>query len=54
MPWGLSGGLYAGNVGAALAVLKPAFVDVSSGIEERAGVKSVAEMQAFASAVRGA
>jgi phosphoribosylanthranilate isomerase len=54
MPWGLSGGLDAGNVGAALAVLRPAFVDVSSGIEERAGVKSVAKMQAFADAVRGA
>jgi phosphoribosylanthranilate isomerase len=52
MPWGLSGGLDAGNVGAALAVLKPAFVDVSSGIEERAGVKSVAKMRAFADAVR--
>jgi phosphoribosylanthranilate isomerase len=54
MPWGLSGGLDAGNVGAALAVLKPAFVDVSSGIEERAGVKSVAKMQAFAAAVAAA
>lgn len=54
MPWGLSGGLDAGNVAAALSVLKPAFVDVSSGIEESAGVKSVARMQAFATAVRGA
>jgi phosphoribosylanthranilate isomerase len=54
MPWGLSGGLDAGNVGAALAVLKPAFVDVSSGIEERAGVKSQSKMQAFADAVRAA
>lgn len=54
MPWGLSGGLDAGNVAAALAVLRPAFVDVSSGIEERPGVKSVAKMQAFADAVRGA
>ncbi len=54
MPWGLSGGLDAGNVAAALAVLRPAFVDVSSGIEERLGVKSVAKMQAFADAVRGA
>jgi phosphoribosylanthranilate isomerase len=54
MPWGLAGGLDAGNVGAALAVLKPAFVDVSSGIEERAGVKSVAKMRAFADAVRTA
>ena len=54
MPWGLSGGLDADNVAAALAVLRPAFVDVSSGIEERPGVKSVAKMQAFASVVRGA
>lgn len=54
MPWGLSGGLDAGNVGAALAVLKPDFVDVSSGIEEQVGVKSEAKMQAFAAAVRGA
>jgi phosphoribosylanthranilate isomerase len=54
MPWGLSGGLDAGNVGAALALLKPAFVDVSSGIEERAGVKSQSKMQAFADAVRAA
>ena len=54
MPWGLSGGLEAGNVAAALAVLRPAFVDVSSGIEEQPGVKSVAKMQAFADAVRGA
>ena len=52
LPWGLSGGLDAGNVGAALAVLKPAFVDVSSGIEERPGVKSVAKIMAFADAVR--
>lgn len=54
MPWGLSGGLDAGNVGAALAVLKPAFVDVASGIEERPGVKSVAKIKAFAQAVRAA
>ena len=54
MPWGLSGGLDAGNVGAALAVLKPAFVDVSSGIEERLGVKSISKIAAFAEAVRGA
>lgn len=54
MPWGLSGGLDAGNVGAALAVLKPAFVDVSSGIEERPGVKSISKIAAFAEAVRGA
>lgn len=54
LPWGLSGGLDAGNVGAALAVLQPAFVDVSSGIEERPGVKSIAKIMAFADAVRRA
>ncbi len=54
LPWGLSGGLNAGNVGAALAALAPAFVDVSSGIEDQPGVKSVAKIAAFAAAVRGA
>jgi phosphoribosylanthranilate isomerase len=54
LPWGLSGGLDAGNVGAALAVLQPAFVDVSSGTEERPGVKSIAKIMAFADAVRAA
>jgi phosphoribosylanthranilate isomerase len=51
-PWGLSGGLDAGNVGAALALLRPAFVDVSSGIEDAPGVKSVTKIRAFAEAVR--
>ncbi|MFZ4689007.1 MAG: phosphoribosylanthranilate isomerase [Polymorphobacter sp.] len=54
MPWGLSGGLDAGNVGAALALLKPAFVDVSSGVEESAGVKSVSKIMAFGEAVQAA
>jgi phosphoribosylanthranilate isomerase len=54
LPWGLSGGLDAGNVGAALAVLQPAFVDVSSGTEDRPGVKSIAKIRAFADAVRAA
>lgn len=53
-PWGLSGGLDAGNVGAALAVLKPAFVDVSSGVEDGPGVKSNAKIAGFCAAVRGA
>jgi phosphoribosylanthranilate isomerase len=53
-PWGLSGGLDAGNVGAALAYLRPAFVDVSSGIEDAPGVKSVPKIRAFAEAVRAA
>jgi phosphoribosylanthranilate isomerase len=54
LPWGLSGGLDAGSVGAALAVLQPAFVDVSSGTEDRPGVKSIAKIMAFADAVRAA
>jgi phosphoribosylanthranilate isomerase len=53
-PWGLSGGLDAGNVGAALAVLRPDFVDVSSGIEDQPGVKSIPKIQSFAAAVRAA
>lgn len=54
LPWGLSGGLDAGNVGAALALLRPDFVDVSSGIEDQPGVKSVTKIKAFAEAVRAA
>ena len=54
MPWGLSGGLDAGNVGQALAALRPAFVDVSSGVEERPGVKSISKIAAFGDAVRAA
>ncbi len=50
LPWGLSGGLDVGNVGAALAVLKPAFVDVSSGVEDSPGVKSPAKIRAFCAA----
>ena len=51
--WGLSGGLDAGNVGAALALLRPDFVDVSSGIEDQPGVKSIAKIKAFAAAANG-
>jgi phosphoribosylanthranilate isomerase len=52
--WGLAGGLDAGNVASALAVVHPGFVDVSSGIEDQPGVKSVSMIKAFAAAVRGA
>jgi phosphoribosylanthranilate isomerase len=54
LAWGLSGGLDAGNVGAALALLRPSFVDVSSGIEDQPGVKSIVKIKAFAAAVRAA
>ncbi len=51
-PWMLSGGLNAENVGTALAVLTPAAVDVSSGVEEAAGVKSEEKIRAFVAAVK--
>lgn len=51
-PMVLSGGLDANNVGAALRRLRPAAVDVSSGVEESKGIKSAAKMRAFVAAVR--
>jgi phosphoribosylanthranilate isomerase len=52
--FGLAGGLTIGNVGDAIARVAPALVDVASGVEEGAGVKSVEKIMAFASAVRAA
>jgi phosphoribosylanthranilate isomerase len=48
----LAGGLNAGNVAAALAAVLPFGVDVSSGVEERPGLKSPTEIIRFVSAVR--
>ncbi len=50
----LAGGLDCGNVGAAIARVRPFGVDVSSGVEERPGLKSPARMQQFVEAVRAA
>lgn len=47
------GGLTPENVAQLLAALSPDIVDVSSGVEERPGVKDHLRMRAFADAVRG-
>jgi phosphoribosylanthranilate isomerase len=50
----LAGGLDSANVGAAIGAVRPFGVDVSSGVEERPGVKSPAEIVRFVLAVRAA
>lgn len=53
-PWMLSGGLTPDNVAEAIAVTDAEAVDVSSGVEDEPGVKSLARIAAFLAAVRGA
>jgi phosphoribosylanthranilate isomerase len=50
----LAGGLDAENVATAISAVRPFGVDVSSGVEERPGVKSPTEVARFAAAARNA
>jgi phosphoribosylanthranilate isomerase len=49
----LAGGLNAANVLSAIAEVRPFGVDVSSGVEQRPGIKSPLEIARFVSAARG-
>lgn len=50
----LAGGLNCANLGAAIAAVRPFGVDVSSGVEERPGLKSPVAIEAFVRAARAA
>ncbi len=53
-PLVLAGGLRADNVAAGMAVVKPAAVDVSGGVEAAPGRKDAEQVRAFIAAVRAA
>ncbi|MCB1827839.1 MAG: phosphoribosylanthranilate isomerase [Coxiellaceae bacterium] len=52
MPFFLAGGLAADNVVEAIQTVHPDAVDVSSGVEDSPGVKSIEKIKAFIDAVR--
>ncbi|GHD17122.1 phosphoribosylanthranilate isomerase [Tianweitania populi] len=54
LPYMLSGGLNASNVGDALARVHPSGLDISSGVESAPGIKDVALIKAFFAAIRSA
>lgn len=51
VPVGIAGGLTAENVGAAIRAVRPAFVDVASGVESAAGIKDPGKLESFFTAV---
>lgn len=53
-PWMLAGGLNADNVAAALSILSPNALDISSGVESVHGQKDASKITAFMSAVKAA
>jgi len=54
LPWMLAGGLTPENVARAIAVSGAPAVDVSSGVEDKPGVKNPSKIKAFLDAARGA
>ncbi len=54
LPWGLAGGLSAGNVAEAARITSAPLVDTASGIESAPGIKDPAMIAAFCKAARSA